>query len=208
MPERHRFRWLFLTLCVVALVGDLTSKYGVFRWLYPLPNREADVIPGWFKFTAQYDPTTKPSDGILNPLQTWSAPEMPFVNKGALFGFLNDQKELANALFAGISAIAAILISLWVARSAFVKYDRWLCAALGLILGGAVGNCFDRIVFHGVRDFLYFYRVEYPVFNFADCCLVVGTLFLILHSFLVKEPKPAAVTTTVNSPNPIPTAIV
>jgi lipoprotein signal peptidase len=72
-----------------------------------------------------------------------------------------------------------------------VKSDRWLCTALGLILGGAIGNCYDRIVFRGVRDFLYFYRIEYPVFNFADCCLVVGTGILVIQSFVAKEP-PAA----------------
>ena len=190
MPSRS-YRSLFVGLALFALAADLGSKYGVFRWLYPVPMREQDVIPGWFKLTAQYDPAHAPSDGLLRPLQTWSAPEMPYVNKGALFGFLGDHKELANGLFAAISGLAAIAISIWVARSAKVKSDFWLCFALGLILGGAIGNCYDRIVFQGVRDFLYFYRIEYPVFNFADCCLVVGTVILVVQSYFAKDPATA-----------------
>src|SRR5438093_532370 len=55
-------------------------------------------------------------------------------------------------------------------------------AIFGLLLGGTLGNLFERIVFHGVRDFLYFYKFEYPVFNFADCCLVAGAGLLLLQA--------------------------
>ena len=126
---------------------------------------------------------------------------MPYVNKGALFGFLGNHKELANGLFAVISGFAAIAISLWVACSSKVKTDFWLCFSLGLILGGAIGNCYDRIVFQGVRDFLYFYRIEYPVFNFADCCLVVGTVILVVQSYFAKDPS--TVTAPAQQVNPI-----
>jgi signal peptidase II len=64
-------------------------------------------------------------------------------------------------------------------------------AALGLILAGTVGNLYDRLVFHGVRDFLYFYKIEWPVFNVADCCLVVGAGLLLLQA-LLASPKPHA----------------
>lgn len=115
---------------------------------------------------------------------------MPYVNKGALFGFLGNHKELANGMFALISALAAFAILIWVLRSK-ITVDPWLAASLGLIFGGAIGNCFDRIVFQGVRDFLYFYWFEWPVFNFADCCLVVGTAILVVHSLFVSDLKPA-----------------
>src|SRR2546423_1759241 len=69
---------------------------------------------------------------------------------------------------------------------------RALCAALGLILAGTLGNLYDRLIFDGVRDFLYFHWFEWPVFNFADCCLVSGACLLLLQAFLthpVKQPQ-------------------
>lgn len=195
VPTRS-YRKFFVAVALVALVADLASKYQVFRKLHESRTHEFlgeyDLIPGWFKFTAQFDPAEKPSEGVIRPLQLWSAPVMPYVNKGALFGFLGNHRELANGLFAVVSAFAAIAISVWVFRSDRVRLDFWLCLALGMILGGAIGNCYDRIIFHGVRDFLHFYKIDYPVFNVADCALVAGTAILVVQSFLVKDPKPSA----------------
>lgn len=192
VPPRS-YRTLFVAIAIFALVADLASKYQVFRKLHESRTHEFlgeyDLIPGWFKFTAQFDPSEKPSEGLIRPLQLWSAPVMPYVNKGALFGFLGNHRELANGLFALVSAFAAIAISVWVFRSSRVRLDFWLCLALGLILGGAIGNCYDRVIFHGVRDFLHFYKIDYPVFNVADCALVAGTAILVVQSFLVKEAK-------------------
>jgi len=64
--------------------------------------------------------------------------------------------------------------------------------ALGLILAGTLGNLYDRVVFGGVRDFLFFYYINWPVFNVADCCLVCGAFLLLIQAFWVhpaaKEP--------------------
>jgi hypothetical protein len=68
-----------------------------------------------------------------------------------------------------------------------------------LILGGTIGNLYDRLVFGGVRDFLYFYYIEWPVFNFADCCLVVGAGLLLVHALFGTVPtteQPASQTAT------------
>jgi lipoprotein signal peptidase len=63
-----------------------------------------------------------------------------------------------------------------------------LCAALGLILAGTLGNLYDRVLFGGVRDFLHWYRYfNWPVFNLADSCLVVGAGLLLAHAFLTAE---------------------
>lgn len=112
---------------------------------------------------------------------------MPRVNHGALFGMGGDHEELANRVFATISILAAAGIMIWTALRGS-QTDGWMCTALGLILGGTLGNLYDRIVFTGVRDFLYFYKIKWPVFNVADCCLVCGAIMLLIHAFIFPQP--------------------
>jgi lipoprotein signal peptidase len=97
----------------------------------------------------------------------------------------NGHKEIANALFATISIVAALAILYWGTRRVTGR-DGILSIALGLILAGTLGNLYDRVVFGGVRDFLYFYWIEWPVFNVADCCLVCGAFLLLVQAFLVR----------------------
>jgi signal peptidase II len=58
-----------------------------------------------------------------------------------------------------------------------------------LILAGTLGNLYDRLVFDGVRDFLHFYLIDWPVFNIADCCLVCGAFLLLAQAFLGRHAK-------------------
>jgi signal peptidase II len=188
------YRWLLLGLAAFALTTDLGTKYGVFRWLYQ--TGEHDVVPGWFKFIAQYDPSAPVCDCGFSGLQTWSTngdPVMPRVNHGALFGMGGAGKGFANGFFAVVSLLAATAIMVWGLRGQPSR-ERWLSTALGLILGGTLGNFYDRVVFGGVRDFMYFYWIEWPVVNFADCCLVVGATLLLLQAIFVPTPPadPAA----------------
>jgi len=120
---------------------------------------------------------------------------VPHVNKGALFGWLSNHQNLANGGFAVISLLAAVAIAYWSFQKATVR-DPWLCAALGLILAGTLGNLYDRVVFDGVRDFLHWnYLFDWPVFNFADCCLVCGAFLLLIQAFGTQpgpaDPEPA-----------------
>src|SRR5262249_9278641 len=97
--------------------------------------------------------------------------------------FLRDHKALANNGFAVISILAAGAIAFWSRQRATAR-DLRLCTALGLILGGTLGNLYDRVVFGGVRDFLHWnYLFDWPVFNVADCCLVCGAGLLLLQAF-------------------------
>ena len=196
MPQRS-YRWLLISLAVVGFLADQASKYEVFRWLYHSDKNiavtfrgEWEVIEGWFRLTAEFDPTNPPCDCQFHSLQTWSAPLMPRVNHGALFGLGGQHKGSANQAFAAISLIAAAGIIFWSFRQSTAA-DAWICAALGLILGGTLGNLYDRIVFNGVRDFLYFYKIDWPVFNVADCCLVVGAGMLLFHAFFVQADEEA-----------------
>jgi len=197
------YRWLLVTLAVIGLSADQVTKYGVFRWLYrdgqfadaSGTGNESDVIPGWFKFIAQFDKEAPLCNCGFSSLQTWSAPIMPRVNHGALFGIGQNHKGLANGVFAAVSVLAAVGIVIWGTRQSTCR-ERGLMAALGLILGGTIGNLYDRLVFGGVRDFLYFYRIEWPVFNVADCCLVVGAGLLLVQAVFATphNEQPAAAT--------------
>jgi lipoprotein signal peptidase len=192
--QGRSYRRLLWCLALAGVLLDQSTKYGVFRWLsgraaHPLPSSgaefyagEYDLMPNTFKLFAQFRNTPARGNDHLSFLRTWSSEDMPKVNPGALFGALSQYEKDANTIFAGVSLLAAIAITIWSFRRSTAS-DPTLCAALGLILGGTLGNLYDRLVFHGVRDFLYFYLINWPVFNVADCCLVCGAGLLLLQAF-------------------------
>lgn len=184
---------LFIALAVVGVLADQTSKYIVFAKLYPHETEyetRVVVVPGLFDLRTIHSWEPQSSEGNLSFLRTISGARVPHVNKGALFGIGNDGSGM-NGFFAVVSLLAAGFIVYWVQRPA-VANDRFLCLALGLILGGTLGNLYDRIVFGGVRDFLHWYYDTHvwPDFNLADCCLVCGAGVLLAHSFFVNENAP------------------
>jgi lipoprotein signal peptidase len=198
------YRWLFWCLALVGFGLDQASKYGIFHWLDDPAVPGYTLIPGAFQLVAQYTDQRVPEGDWLTPLRSWSSPKMPRVNHGALFGLGGPDQERqapialfslfglldaethghdANALFTLVSLAAAVILIGWSLRASATR-DLWLCLALGLILGGTLGNLFDRVVFRGVRDFLYWhYLVNWPVFNLADCCLVCGAGLLLVRAF-------------------------
>jgi signal peptidase II len=196
MAERS-YRRLLWGLALVGVTLDIGSKYAVFHWLYA-EHRQADhreaayeILPGVFRLHAAF--TGKPDSGgrFLSPLRTWGLDVLPEVNHGALFGLGRQYIGLANGVFAGVSLLAAAAIAYWSTRRTTAG-DRFLCAALGLILAGTLGNLYDRVVFNGVRDFLHFYWIEWPVFNVADCCLVCGAFLLLAQAFLSQSTSMAS----------------
>src|SRR5438270_7571152 len=180
---QRSFRGVLWTLALLGFLADQGTKYGMFRCLYsPSLEGKREVLPGAFKFIAQFTPEPVAATGWRAPLQAFNGKYMPRVNDGALFGVGQGHDIYANGLFAVVSVTAAIAIAVW-SRGQKVAEDRWLCVSLGLILAGTLGNLFDRVVFGGVRDFLYFYWFEWPVFNVADCFLVCGAGLLLLQAF-------------------------
>ncbi|MDB5838692.1 MAG: lspA [Herminiimonas sp.] len=100
-------------------------------------------------------------------------------NKGAAFSFLADEGGWQRYLFTGIAIAAVIFILFLLKRHAG---QRLFCWALALILGGAVGNLIDRIMYGHVIDFLDFYvnNWHWPAFNVADSAICVGAAMFIV----------------------------
>lgn len=185
MAERS-YRAMLWVLALTGLTLDQSSKYAVFAWLGEKPSHDYVVFQtekGGFQLVAQFERNDEGTE-IRAAGQL-----IPHVNQGALFGFLRDHKTLANSGFAVVSLLAAAAIVYWSSQQS-TRRDRWLCAALGLILAGTLGNFYDRIAFNGVRDFLHWnYLFDWPVFNIADCCLVCGAGLLLLQAFAVQPTK-------------------
>lgn len=98
-------------------------------------------------------------------------------NEGIAFGLFSfDQNNLYNLLTLIISIIAVIILILIMKSQGFKKY------ALLMILGGAIGNLFDRIIYKAVPDFIDFHIAEYHwfIFNVADIFITTGVIFMIL----------------------------
>ncbi|WP_151445605.1 signal peptidase II [Lacisediminimonas profundi] len=100
-------------------------------------------------------------------------------NKGAAFSFLAGQDGWQRWLFTGIAAAAVVFILYLLRRNAA---QRLFCMALALILGGAIGNLIDRVIYGHVIDFLDFHvgGWHWPAFNVADAGICVGAALFIL----------------------------
>jgi len=192
------YRWLFWALALLGVCVDQASKYQVFAELYPAGPESAGnsyaLIPDVFYLDAQFTGNRESGDDLRARLRTGFSERdrLPHVNHGALWGIGGkdpDNKERGdfNSFFAIISVIAALGIIAWTLRPTACK-DWYLATALGLILGGTLGNLYDRVVFSGVRDFLHYnYLFNFPVFNLADCCLVCGASLLLLQAFYLNH---------------------
>jgi signal peptidase II len=113
-------------------------------------------------------------------------------NTGIAFGILNSFGSPGQtALLVLFSMTAAIVVILYSIRSSV--RDRVLQLALSLILGGAVGNLVDRLMYGYVVDFLEFYRGPYrwPTFNVADSAITVGVILLAIEIFRHESPRHA-----------------
>ncbi|WP_432258129.1 signal peptidase II [Cupriavidus sp. TMH.W2] len=100
-------------------------------------------------------------------------------NKGAAFSFLADAGGWQRWFFTGLGLVVGAFIVWLLYRH---TGQRMFCFAVSLILGGAVGNVIDRVVYGHVIDFLDFYVRNYhwPAFNVADCAITVGAVLLIV----------------------------
>ena len=106
-------------------------------------------------------------------------------NQGISFGWFQNDGQVAQIVLMAIKAVAVAVLAIWMARS------RTLVAtlSLGLIIGGAIGNGVDRLVYGAVVDFALFHvrigknTFNWYVFNVADVAIVVGVAALLYDSF-------------------------
>jgi signal peptidase II len=119
-------------------------------------------------------------------------PVLPFFNftllhnTGAAFSFLATESGWQRWFFAALASVVSIALIRWLAT---LRGDPWLGVAIALILGGALGNLYDRITLGYVVDFLHFYWNDshFPAFNIADSAISVGAGLMIIDVFKSKK---------------------
>ena len=106
-------------------------------------------------------------------------------NDGVSFGMLGGVVPWWGLVL--LAAAIVTWLSVWLWRS----QSRVISAALGLVIGGALGNVVDRVRFHAVTDLLDFHLGAYhwPAFNLADVAVVCGAAMLVLDGFRAKEER-------------------
>jgi signal peptidase II len=150
----------WLWISVLVLIVDQASKY-YFEHSLEL-YQQIVVIPNYFSWMLAY-------------------------NTGAAFSFLADSGGWQRWLFAMIAVVVSAVLIVWLKRLG--RNDTWLAIALALVLGGALGNLYDRIVLGHVIDFIFVHWHEhgFPAFNVADSGITVGAIMLALDMFKTKK---------------------
>ena len=106
-------------------------------------------------------------------------------NRGISFGMFNQESELGPWLLIALAAAIVIGLFVWMRQ----LRSPWPITAIGLVIGGAVGNSIDRMRFGAVVDFLDFHVLDYhwPAFNAADTAIVVGVGMLLLDGLFQRK---------------------
>lgn len=119
-------------------------------------------------------------------------PVMPFFNltlsynRGSAFSFLDSQSGWQGYFFGSIAILVSIIILVVLKRSD--AKQKWLNIAFALILGGALGNLWDRLSYGHVIDFIQWYagNLYWPTFNIADSAVCVGAVMLAIDAIRKK----------------------
>ncbi len=149
----------FLWLTVVVFVLDQWSKYAV---LGSMDLYQSVQVTSFFNLTYVH-------------------------NYGAAFSFLHDADGWQRWFFTGIAAVVSVLILWWLKNTP--RAQTLLPVAYTLVLGGALGNFYDRLVHGYVIDFLDFYvgQWHWPAFNLADSAIFLGAILLIIDMLTANK---------------------
>lgn len=153
-----RMNWLWLSTLVV-LLDQITKQISEH---YLILYKAVPVIPG-FNLTLMY-------------------------NEGAAFSFLSDAGGWQRWFFITLSTVISIALIIWLQqlkKTPATQNQNILSAGIALILGGAIGNLIDRVLFGHVIDFIqvYYENFYWPAFNIADSAITLGAGFLIIDMF-------------------------
>ena len=154
MPKKRFSTGLvWIWVAAAVLLIDRCSKIWMVNHLAPYQPRA--ILP-FFNFTLAY-------------------------NTGAAFSFLHSASGWQNIFFGGLAAIVSIVIIYSLIKLS--AKEIWVSIALCLILGGALGNAWDRILYQYVVDFLDFHLGDwhFAIFNLADSAIFVGAVMLLWH---------------------------
>ncbi len=154
---------LGLGLAALVLVLDQISKWYVV---------EVVMRPDGMSETPFYTPRAIEILPFFDIVMAW--------NRGVSFGIFNNDSPYNAVLLSALSLAISIGLVAWLARTR----DTWLRVALGLIIGGALGNVIDRIRWGAVADFLDLHVAgwHWPAFNVADAGITVGAALLVVDA--------------------------
>jgi signal peptidase II len=162
MTKYHAMRKFHFLIAVFVVLLDRVTKLAVARNI-PLHD-SIQLIPDFFRLTH-------------------------VENRGAAFGlFADSPSEWKIAVLVLFSIVALVIVSALLWRNSHSMNTTGI--GLSLILGGALGNLWDRLLSGRVVDFLLFYigQYQWPAFNVADSAIVVGAGLLVIEILFAKTP--------------------
>ena len=116
--------------------------------------------------------------GFFNLVEAW--------NRGVSFGLFASSSAWTPVLLSALAIAISIVLLVWLRKAETLL----LSIALGIVIGGAVGNVIDRILWGHVFDFLDFHIAGYhwPAFNVADSAITIGVALILIDGFIAKTP--------------------
>ncbi|MDJ1157882.1 signal peptidase II [Chelatococcus sp. SYSU_G07232] len=147
--------------------------------------------------TLVLDQATKLWLYFIADVRAWTEPLVlaPFLeftlvwNRGISYGLFQQSTDLGRWLLVVLSIVAAVGLSVWMSRTP----ARIIAVALGLLVGGAVGNAVDRVAYGAVLDFVHLHAGSFSwyVFNIADAAIVAGVGVLLYDSVFLERRRAA-----------------
>jgi signal peptidase II len=167
MPRSGAYVRLGMTVALAVFVADQALKVYVLHGL-DLLTRERIVVAPFFDLVLTY-------------------------NRGISYGWFQQDGELGRWFLTAVKVAAAVLFTVWMTRA----QSRLVAVALGFLIGGALGNALDRVLYGAVVDFvsLHAFGWRWYVFNLADAAIVagvVGLLYDALKGSVTKSPPSAS----------------